>query len=66
MDGLPYYEIIGEFDAKLPFEIEGWTNSVNLMEEMKQDNNFKNEIQKTYDVIKVLLKKKISILLLNS
>lgn len=55
LEGLPYYELNGEFEIKLPFEIEGWTNSVNLKEEMENGKDLKKEVHSVYSQIKQII-----------
>lgn len=55
LEGLPYYELNGEFETKLPFEIEGWANSVNLKDEMEKGNDLKNEVNSIYNQIKQII-----------
>lgn len=48
---LPYFELKSDINLVIPFSIEGWTNSLNLKEEMENGNNLKQEIQSAYDNI---------------
>ncbi|KFF10097.1 hypothetical protein B0A62_20030 [Flavobacterium hydatis] len=53
-EALPYYEINLEFEAKLPYQLKGWENSVDLSKEDSKDlklevEKFYKEMIKTYE-----------------
>ncbi|OXA83430.1 hypothetical protein [Flavobacterium hercynium] len=55
LNGLPYYQLKAEINLVLPFSIEGWTNSVDLKDEMENGNDLKREVQNSYDdIIKII------------
>lgn len=56
LNGLPYYQLKAEINLELPFSIEGWTNSVNLKDEMENGKDLKREIQNSYDDIITIIK----------
>ena len=59
LEGLPYYEMKGEFEATtLPFSLEGWTNSVNLKEEADKGIDIKGELKEMYDTIATVFENK--------
>lgn len=55
---LPYFEMKAEFVADLPFEIEGWQNSINLKEEQENGHDLKKELQKKYQILWDIINKK--------
>lgn len=58
IENLPYYELKSELDVQLPFEIVGWTQSVNLKDEMEKGNDLKKELKKAYDEIRKIIEKR--------
>lgn len=55
--GKPYYEFTFEFEAKVPYELEGWTNGQDLT---KVDSTLlKNKVVKFYNKVKDIYEKKI-------
>ncbi|RAV30757.1 hypothetical protein [Sinomicrobium soli] len=53
LDGYPYFELRTEIDVEVPYEVEGWSNSVNLKEEDKDD--LKNELLERYNTIREMV-----------
>lgn len=58
LEGLPYYELNTELEVQLPFNIIGWTESVDLKKEMENGNDIKNEVKSAYDKIRQIIDKK--------
>lgn len=58
LEGFPYFEMKSELVVDLPFEIEGWKNSVNLKEEQEDGHDLKKELQKTYQNLWDIINKK--------
>lgn len=57
ISSLSYYELKTVSDFVIPYSTDGWTNSINLKDEMEIGNDLKNEIQNTYDKIREIIKK---------
>lgn len=53
---LPFFKLETEINLELPFSIVGWTNSINLKEEMENGKDLKREIQNSYDNIITIIK----------
>lgn len=58
MQGLPFYEITTTLGVEVPFNIQGWTNSIDLKKEMDNGNDLKKELQETYKSIRTIIEKK--------
>ncbi|MDQ8014865.1 MAG: hypothetical protein REI96_20625 [Flavobacterium nitrogenifigens] len=58
LQGFPYFEMKSEIVADLPFEIEGWRNSVNLKEEQENGHDLKKDLQKAYQNLWDIINKK--------
>lgn len=58
IEGLPYYELNTELEVQLPFNIIGWTESVDLKKEMENGNDIKSEVKSAYDKIRKIIDKK--------
>lgn len=58
LEGFPYFEMKSELLVDLPFEIEGWKNSVNLKEEQEDGHDLKKELQKAYQNLWDIINKK--------
>lgn len=58
IEGLPYYELNTELEVQLPFNIIGWTESVDLKKEMENGNDIKSEVKSAYDKIRQIIDKK--------
>lgn len=54
--GLPYFELQTEIEVEVPYEVEGWSHSVNLKEQNEEE--LKKEMQQRYDDIRQLIAKK--------
>ncbi|TWP30755.1 hypothetical protein ETU08_03965 [Apibacter muscae] len=54
--GYPYFELQTEIEVEVPYELEGWSNSVNLKEQ--EEESLKKELQERYNQIRTLLAKK--------
>lgn len=60
-ESLPYYEINLEFEAEIPYQLSGWTNSVDLSKENKE--KLKSEVENFYrEMIDIYESKNVNIL----
>ena len=58
LKNLPYFELKSELIVELPFKIEGWSNSVNLKEEMENKIDVKKQLLESYDNLRQIIKKR--------
>jgi uncharacterized Zn finger protein (UPF0148 family) len=56
--GFPYFELRTEIEVEVPYEVEGWSHSVNLKKE--EENRLKQDLQQRYDEIRQIITKKDS------
>ncbi|TWP28479.1 hypothetical protein ETU09_06030 [Apibacter muscae] len=56
IENYPYFELQTEIEVEVPYELEGWSNSVNLKEQ--EEESLKKELQERYNQIRTLLAKK--------
>ncbi|WP_028887522.1 hypothetical protein [Tenacibaculum ovolyticum] len=59
IEGLPVYEWRTTFEASVPFEVEGWLNSINLKEE-QEEKKLKSELLLAYkELYKIIAKRDV-------
>lgn len=54
--GYPYFVLETEIEVDVPYEVEGWSRSVNLKEQKEEE--LKKELQQSYDEIRQIIAKK--------
>ncbi|WP_237276253.1 hypothetical protein [Tenacibaculum ovolyticum] len=57
LEGLPIYEWRTTFEASVPFEVEGWLNSINLKEE-QEEKKLKSELLLAYKELYEIIAKR--------
>lgn len=56
LEGYPYFELRTEIEVEVPYEVEGWSNSVDLKAEDEDD--LKSELLERYNQIREIVAKK--------